>query len=186
MRHLPSLAGADDDELIAFEARDFRKETPVTDHLFEAYLRLFEYDRKDLQAKNRNARRFESGVAVRARFVPGGLRRRAGAGAVVSAKRGQPPYQAVVCFPASSALTQRDCAQITPRLFDWILKSGRAVILPIYKSTYERGDGLESDYPNRTIARRNHVIAWAKDVRHGLPRVERRHRSGSVAYMGLS
>jgi len=186
VRHLPSLAGADDDELIAFEARDFRIETPVTDYLFEAYLRLFEYDRTDLQAKTETRDdsnpewRFERvsfQAAYGAERVPALL---------FLPKRGQPPYQAVVCFPASSALTQRDCAQITPRLFDWILKSGRAVILPIYKSTYERGDGLESDYPNRTIARRNHVIAWAKDVRHGLPRVERRHRSGSVAYMGLS
>jgi hypothetical protein len=28
-----------------------------------------------------------------------------------------------------------------------ILRSGRAVIYPVYKGTYERGDGMESDIP---------------------------------------
>ena len=182
-----SLAGADD-ELIAFEARDFRKETPVTDDRFEAYLRLFEYDRTDLQAKTETRDdsnpewRFERvsfQAAYAAERVPALL---------FLPKRGQPPYQAVVYFPGSSALTQRDSTQITPRLFDWILKSGRAVILPIYKSTYERADGLESDYPNRTIAWRDHVMAWAKDVRRAVDYLESRGDIDRqrLAYMGLS
>ena len=183
-----SLAGADD-ELIAFEARDFRKETPVTDDRFEAYLRLFEYDRTDLAGEDRNPTtiRIRSGgsSAFRSRrpMAPSGV-----PALIFLPKRGQPPYQAVVYFPGSSALTQRDSAQITPRLFDWIIKSGRAVILPIYKSTFERGDGLESDYPNRTIAWRDHVMAWAKDVRRAVDYLESRGDidRDRVAYMGLS
>ena len=27
-------------------------------------------------------------------------------------------------------------------------RSGRALLYPIYKSTYERGDGIEADYPS--------------------------------------
>jgi dienelactone hydrolase len=103
-------------------------------------------------------------------------------------KRGRPPYQAVVYFPGSGALTQRSSAQINPHLFDWIIKSGRAVIVPIYKSTYERGDGLESDYPNRTVAWRDHVIAWAKDVRRAVDYLESRSDIDRtrLAFMGQS
>ena len=101
-------------------------------------------------------------------------------------KRGRPPYQAVVYFPGSGALTQRSSSQINPRLFDWIVTSGRALIFPIYKSTYERGDGLESDYPNRTIAFRDHVIAWAKDVRRAVDYLESRSDidRDRMAFMG--
>jgi formylglycine-generating enzyme required for sulfatase activity/dienelactone hydrolase len=168
-----SLAGADD-ELIAFEARDFRKETPVTDDRFEAYLRLFEYDRTDLRAKTETRddsdpewwlERVSFQAAYGTERVPA---------LMFLPKRGHPPYQAVVYFPGSGALAQRASAQINPRVFDWVLKSGRALIYPIYKSTYERGDGLESDYPNRTIAWRDHVIAWAKDVRRAVDYLESR------------
>jgi dienelactone hydrolase len=103
-------------------------------------------------------------------------------------KRGRRPYQAVVYFPGSGALTQRDSSQINPRLFDWMVTSGRALIFPIYKSTYERGDGLESDYPNRTIAWRDHVIAWAKDVRRATDYLESRPDIDRtrMAFMGSS
>jgi dipeptidyl aminopeptidase/acylaminoacyl peptidase len=93
-----------------------------------------------------------------------------------------------VYFPGSGALTQRSSTQINTRLFDWIINSGRALIFPIYKSTYERGDGLVSDYPNRTVAWRDHVIAWAKDVRRAVDYLESRSDIDRtrLAFMGQS
>ena len=46
---------------------------------------------------------------------------------------------------------------------EWILKSGRALLLPIYKGTYERGDELTSDYPQPTALYKDHVIMWGRD-----------------------
>ena len=111
----------------------------------------------------------------------GGLRRRARAGAVYfcQSAAGRPIRRSSISR-ALSAITQRSSAQINPRLFDWMIKSGRAVIFPIYKSTYERGDGLDSPITRtETIACRDHVIAWAKDVRRAVDYLEsqRRHRS---------
>ena len=182
-----ALAGADN-ELVAFEARDFRREQPATDERFDAYLRLYAYDRSDLSAK---AETFdESHPEWRVEHVSF---QAAYAGERVPAlvflpKRGRPPYQAVVYFPGSGALTQRSSTQINPRLFDWIMNSGRALIFPIYKSTYERGDGLESDYPNRTVAWRDHVIAWAQDVRRAVDYLESRPDIDRtrIAFMGQS
>jgi dienelactone hydrolase len=182
-----ALAGSDN-ELVAFEARDFRQETPATNERFEAYLRLYAYDRAELDTKSEKhddsnpewqVERVSFQAAYAGERVPA---------LVFLPKRGRPPYQAVVYFPGSGALTQRSSAQINPHLFDWIIKSGRAVIVPIYKSTYERGDGLESDYPNRTVAWRDHVIAWARDVRRAVDYLESRSDIDRtrLAFMGQS
>ena len=64
-------------------------------------------------------------------------------------KRATAPYQAIVYFPGASALRLRSSQQINLRLFEWVMRSGRALIHPIYKSTYERGDDVVSDFPNR-------------------------------------
>jgi hypothetical protein len=45
-----------------------------------------------------------------------------------------------------------------------VIKSGRALVHPIYKSHYERGDGLEYDDPDETARYRDHVIYWEKDL----------------------
>ena len=92
-------------------------------------------------------------------------------------KGAKPPYQAVVVFPGSDALRQRSSNQIDVRRFEWVMKSGRVAIHPVYKSTFERGDGLESDYPNRTNAFRDHVIAWTGEVG--------REQTGPAEFPGL-
>ena len=71
---------------------------------------------------------------------------------------------------------------------DWILKSGRALLLPIYKSTYERGDELTSDYPEPTALYKDHVIMWSRDLGRALDYVETRPDldAGRIAYFGTS
>ena len=84
-------------------------------------------------------------------------------------KNASPPYQTVVFFPGSGALRIRSSNapqsffQGLPA-FDFIIRSGRAVLFPVYKSTFERGDGLLSDRPNPSSTFRDHVIHWVKDL----------------------
>jgi eukaryotic-like serine/threonine-protein kinase len=177
-----------DAELVAFEQRDFGKETPVGDQVFDAYRRLYAYDKTDLKAVGEsndesNADWRREKVSFQAAYgnerVPAFL---------YLPKAARPPYQAVVYFPGSSALNLRSSSQINVRNFDWIIKSGRAVIHPIYKSTFERGDGLASDYPSRTTGFRDHVIAWSRDVGRTVDYLETRPDivKDRIAYMGLS
>ena len=42
--------------------------------------------------------------------------------------------------------------------------SMRTSRFPVYKSTFERGDGLKSDISNVSAGWRDHMIMWAKDV----------------------
>ena len=72
-------------------------------------------------------------------------------------------------FPGSNAIHERSSSQsITVNAFDFVIKSGRAVVHPIYKSTYEREDSLKSDYADSSYFYRDHVIMWAKDLRRTL------------------
>jgi len=68
------------------------------------------------------------------------------------------------------------------------MKSGRVLIHPIYKSTFERGDEVVTDYPNLTSAYREHVIAWAKDVKRTVDYVYTRSDVDQqrLAYVGVS
>ena len=43
------------------------------------------------------------------------------------------------------------------------------MLYPVYKGTYERGDGMESDKANMSNTWCGHVILWAKDVSRAMP-----------------
>ena len=185
---------ADDDavaktgERVAFAARDFSRERPAADDVFAAYRTLYEYDKADLATRVEASD--DSGPDWRVEKVSfaaayGGERVPA---LMYLPKHGQPPYQAVVYFPGSNTLTQRSSAQINLRPFDWVMKSGRAFIYPIYKSTFDRGDEVTTDYPTMTNTYREHVIAWAKDVRRTVDYLETRPDidRDRIAYIGNS
>ena len=43
------------------------------------------------------------------------------------------------------------------------------MLYPVYKGTYERGDGMESDKASMSSTWCDHVILWAKDVSRAMP-----------------
>ena len=103
-------------------------------------------------------------------------------------KKGKPPFQTVIFFPGSNALLMRTFSLYTTAALDAVLKSGRAVVYPIYKGTYERGDGMESDVANMTSTWRDHVIMWVKDASRAIDYVETRSELDheKLAYYGYS
>jgi eukaryotic-like serine/threonine-protein kinase len=73
-------------------------------------------------------------------------------------------------------------------MFDFILTSGRAVLLPVYKGTYQRRDSLDTDVADSSNFYRDHVIMWAKDLRRAVDYAETRPELSTerLAYYGLS
>ena len=123
--------------------RDFSKEKPVPDNVFQIYRSFYTYDKAPLDAVPEPAD--ESGqfwkmekVTINAAY---GNERMA---VYLYLPKGvQPPYQTVVYFPGANALVGRSSQKLPLQggaRLDLVLKSGRAVVFPIYKSTYERGD----------------------------------------------
>jgi dienelactone hydrolase/tRNA A-37 threonylcarbamoyl transferase component Bud32 len=170
-------------------SRDFARERPVSDAVFDIYRRAYAYDRAPLHAVVEEADSSAADwVMQRVSFdaAYGGERMVA----YLFLPRGaKPPYQTVVYFPGAIALVTRSSStSLEMDAIDFILKSGRAVIYPVYKSTYERGDSLLTWYANESNAYREHVIMWAKDFRRSIDYLESRPDidASRIAYYGRS
>jgi dienelactone hydrolase len=90
-------------------------------------------------------------------------------------KRATPPYQIVFHWPGDSGMGLRSSdTPLLTRQIDFIIKSGRAVMFPVFRSMFERGDGLTSSVPNETIGYKEHVVMWVKDVRRSIDYLQTR------------
>ncbi|CAN5772968.1 hypothetical protein BH24ACI5_BH24ACI5_23810 [soil metagenome] len=140
--------------------RDYAKETPVGDEAFRLFLRQFEYDRTPLNARVESVDDASSTDWIKETITfdaaYGSERVRA---YLYLPRRGQPPYQTVVAFPGDGGFGIRSSEQLRPA--EHFLKSGRAYLFPVYKSTYERGDELTSSMPNESHRYREHVVYWS-------------------------
>ncbi len=167
--------------------RDYAKERPVSGRIYEIYRRLYDYDRTPLRASVEEQDSSEEGVRQRITFNAAYGNERVIAYLFLP-KHGHPPYQTIVLFPGSGAIHERSSRTEVQIGGNFVVKSGRAFMIPVYKSTYERGDGLHSDYPNETNSYREHVIMWAKDLRRSIDYLETRPDidSKKLAYFGVS
>jgi len=94
----------------------------------------------------------------------------------------------VVYFPPGAAIRGRAPQNLLVRSIDFVIKSGRAVLYPVYKGTYQRSDSLQSDTQDSTNLYRDHVVMWAKDLGRGIDYLETRPdvATDRLAFYGLS
>ena len=167
--------------------RDFLNDPQVSDEIFALYLNQFRYDDSPLNAEVEERRVEGNYIREKITFdaAYGGERMMA---YLFLPREEQPPFQTVVYFPGSGAIHHRSSENLTPGSSLYVLKSGRALLYPIYKSTYERGDGLASDYPDETANWRDHIIMWGKDLRRSVDYLESREDidTDRLAFEGLS
>ncbi len=102
-------------------------------------------------------------------------------------KNVKPPYQTVVYFPGSGAQDHRTSDNIQIHIVDFIVLSGRAVVYPVYKGTYERSEGFE--YPTVETQRYvDYCIQLVNEVRRTLDYLETRNDIDldKIAFWGYS
>jgi dienelactone hydrolase len=149
--------------------RDYEKARPVDDATFRAFLALYDYDRTPLNARV-VARDSSNADWVREEIefdVPGDSIRMAAM--LYLPRRVAPPYQVVVEFPASDALFMTDRRAPSMSYADFYVRSGRALLYPIYEHMYGRGPSLGGDdVPDGTIAHRDRMIRWAREMRRSV------------------
>jgi eukaryotic-like serine/threonine-protein kinase len=167
--------------------RDFSKVKPVSDQVFQAYRGAYSYDKAPLNATVEQVGDEDDWKVEKITYAAGYGNERA-ISYLFLPKKGKAPYQTVLFFPGSNALLLRKFAVYPTAAIDGILRSGRAVIYPIYKSTYERGDGWESDVPDMSNNWRDHVVMWVKDASRALDYVNSRPDldHAKIAYYGYS
>jgi dipeptidyl aminopeptidase/acylaminoacyl peptidase len=166
--------------------RDYTNERPVTDQLYEAYRRSYLYDRTPLDARVESTDdshpywRKEK-ISIRAAYgndrVPAYL---------FLPKNAAPPYQALVYFPGGDAmqLVQSNESLGHGLIFiEFAMRSGRAVLFPIYGGTFERHFEFSGVNSWKDL-----VIQWEKDVSRSVDYLETRPDidRGRLAFYGLS
>jgi len=101
-----------------------------------------------------------------------------------------PPSQTVVHFTGSAAFYERSSANLDADYvedFDFVVKSGRAVVFPVYKGMFERWDDFKR-LPKDTLVYREHLIDWSKDLGRSIDYLETRPDidCGKLAFQGTS
>ena len=173
---------------ISREFRDYTHEKPVDDHTFSSFARQFSYDKTALDAiidKTIDTEMWKAEVVS----MSAGYNNERMRLYVYLPKTFAGPLQPVIFFPGSNGIHEShfDPAIVNNRLL-FILKSGRALIFPIYKGTFERQDGLKSDLADETVFYKDHVIMWGKEFGRTIDYLETRKdfRADKVAYLGIS
>jgi eukaryotic-like serine/threonine-protein kinase len=172
-------------------SRDPRRAKPVSEPVFQAWRSLlYSFDHGDLKvnvesvddsSRDWRMEKVSYAAAYGSERIPAYL---------FLPKNAKPPYQAVVMFPGANAVYERSSANVARDVgqFSFIVRSGRAFLFPVYKSTFERGDGLKEMTPNMTTSYRDHMIMWAKDVGRSVDYLESRRdiAKDKIGYLGFS
>ncbi|HET9371510.1 MAG TPA: protein kinase [Vicinamibacterales bacterium] len=146
-------------------ARDYSREKPVSDQDFEAFRRQYAYDRDELKAavestdESHELWRVER-VSYAAAY--GGERITA---YLFLPRKGAAPFQTVVYFPHSGGEYLRSFQQSEMNYLGFVLRSGRALLFPMYKGTYER---RLDQMPAGMNGRRDLVINRMKDLQRSV------------------
>jgi dienelactone hydrolase len=175
--------------------REYDKEKPVPDAIFQVYKEQFSYDKADLNARLESKQESPGGwIQEKITFdaAYGGERILA---YLFLPGNATPPYQTVIYFPGSAVTNQKSSQNIESyyefsMFFSFLIKNGRAVLFPVYKGTFERADpalgaihsGAESH------AYTEFLIQIVKDFRRCIDYLETRPDidSQKLAYYGMS
>lgn len=128
--------------LAPVNSRDYASETPVPENTYRIYKNQFLYDKKDLNAvvemKDESS---DDWVMEKVTFDAAYDNQRMIAFLFLP-KNASPPYQTLIFFPGIYAVSFKDFMSEAlgnvNAYFDYVLKSGRAAVYPIYFGTYER------------------------------------------------
>lgn len=168
--------------------RDYRNEKPVDDKTFEIILRQYAYDKTKLNDSVEFKVERDGWTIEKITFNAAYNNERMQAYLFLP-KNSKPPYQTVIFFPGSGDIYSRkfDMEIINGRI-DFILKSGRAIVWPVYKGTHERFDALNSDLPNETVFFKEHMIMWRQDIGRTLDYLETRSdiQNDKIGFFGWS
>jgi len=156
---------------INFESFDYRNAKPVPEAVFRIFQGLYSYDRTPLDAKIESVddsspywrrERISYKAAYNDERVIAFL---------YLPRNVSPPYQTVVHFPGSDALDFHTFTDLNLFNLDFLMKSGRAVMFPMYKGTYER---ITHPVEPGSSERRDETIQRSKDLRRSLDYLETR------------
>src|SRR6185369_17358968 len=99
--------------------------------------------------------------------------------------KAKPPYQTVVHFPGGYALFMDKVDSVGLHGIRYFIQSGRAVLYPIYKGTYQRKSKSQA---RTSLTWRDQVVQMCKDLSRSMDYLETRNDidRSKIAYHGIS
>lgn len=167
---------------------DYRTAKSVSDEVFRLFKRRFSYDPIPLNARVEGVDdRTEDWVGEKVTLDAGYGGERVTTYLTLP-KVGHPPYQVVVFFPGLGAF-QNPGGTTQYAAFDFIVRSGRAFVQPVFKGSNERWDGflgLQGEEYLRVL--RERMLQWYQDLGRTLDYLDTRPEFdlGRVAFVGAS
>jgi dienelactone hydrolase len=161
--------------------RDFTKETSVSDEIFDVIRRMYAYDRRPLDSAVDAVEETDAWRKETVSFGVGGERMPA---YLFLPKNASPPFQTVIHFPSGEARLRQSSRELRLRYVEFVIRSGRAVLFPIYQGTFERNTTLPSG-PN---ASRDQAITWSQELGRSIDYLETRRDidANRLAFYGQS
>jgi eukaryotic-like serine/threonine-protein kinase len=177
-------------DLVRFiSPRDRRGDKPAADALFQVYKAIHAYDRSELKATIEAVDdTFPYWRKEKITFLAAYGNERVTAYLFLP-KNADPPFQVVIYKPGASSLTLRTSDRLEIQFFDFVIRSGRAVMHPIYKGMYQRNVGVTYDaYLEQPNVWRELAIQWYKDLGRSIDYLETRPDIDreKLAYQGVS
>ena len=174
---------------------DFRHREVVSDEVFAAFRRQFDYDDVELRPQQESpidsselwvlervsiATPYDDDRMIINLFLP---------------RNSSPPYQTVIYFPGSASLFQDSSENIDeyyefPVFLSFLVRTGRAVAYPVYQGTFERRSDETSllHMGQRSHAYTEYLVQVVKDFRRTIDYLETRpdFDARRIGYYGLS
>lgn len=159
--------------------RDYTKENPVSDEVYRIYESLYHYDKAETEPKIEFTDESPK-YWIKQKIFYRAVSRDERMFAYLFLPKGYPsPYQTLIIFPGASAFDRRSSGE-GETLWSWyttdlIIRSGRAVLYPIFKSAFERGDGYSVYDPETTTSdHRDRILIWRKELGRSIDYLETR------------
>ena len=178
---------------VSVQTRNFDADQPASDVEFEVYKRMYDYDRVALNAQTEGSRDFEHWTREHISYsLPMGGR---GEAMLYLPKNATPPYETVIYWPGSDSFAYESIDEEFLMTFDFLMKSGRAVVQPVLIGMFGRADPLRSSIneqqlidEDRAISTRDRTIYRVKEFSRAIDYLEERPdiRIDKLGYMGLS
>jgi len=160
---------------------------PVTDEVYAAYRRVFDYGDKPLNASIDAVDRSRLWTRERIQVDAGYGTERLPIHLYVPTT-GSPPFQAVVYWPGWDTFWLNDIDDYFARQIDFLVKSGRVVAFPVYKGTFERRLQQAQLPPFDSVEYRDNTIEAVKDLRRTVQYLHTRSEidHAALAFLGYS
>ena len=149
--------------------------SPVSDEVFAAYRRFYAFERTPLQAVVERADETEHWREERVSIAAAYGKERIPI-VLLLPSNARPPYQVVIWCPGSYSLDLPETERLTMSYyFDFVVRSGRAVVMPDFHGMWARraGTPATAQEPERD-AFRERIILSAKDLARTLDYLETR------------